>query len=422
VPSRPTSRRTWQLLRERTVADLKSALLIAAAFFGVLLFPTFNSELVAVGENPGEVVPGRLSLSQRLGYATLLSSGLASLSTLSEEERNERRHNAQPPWLLEAISASPLPQCMVSRTIKIGDNSLDVQALSTAIVAAEMYNRNWFVRSAKRVLGRLHHRIFGTYPNFSYGIAQVKLATARMTVQGSFGSGLSDAELFELLQGDCDNINVASRYIESLAAAQPATGNLRSLIGRIGAIYSGAEPGSEGSFLYEQSIVGAYFLLQPEPSEAEPAAAEDKVQYCVGFARGDETGTNGSDVADAIKGAPKAGIAVHAEIWTDETSPSSYRDGLSAKRRAWVVGELVGMGFDKSRVTVTAIGRKPAKALSPCGLSYATITVDMPWPKESPEVDAPAEKAAPPEAAPAADLPKAGVPPFSKGRPRKSLD
>jgi hypothetical protein len=395
---------------------------IAVVFLCILLLPTFNSELSAAGEGPGDVLPGRLSLSQRLGYAILLNSSLVSLSPLSEEDRNERRLDAQLPWPVETNGASPLPRCMVSRTIKIGDKSLDVQALSTAIIAAEMYNRGWFARTVKTLLGRLHRSLFGTYPNFSYGLAQVKLVTARKTIEGSFGSRLSDADLFELLHSDCDNINVASRYIDSLAAAQPDTGGLKSLVGRISAIYSGAERGSQGSFLYEQSIIGAYFLLQPELPEAEDAPAGDKVRYCIAFARGDETGSDPSDVSDSIKETPKAGIAVHAEIWTDELSPSTYREGLAAARREWLVGEFVRMGFDRSRVTVTAIGRKPVTTSTVCGLSFATVTVDMPLPQVVPPADAPADNAAPPEAAPAADLPKVDPAPSGKRQPRKTAD
>ena len=376
--------------------------------------PTFNPELKARGE--GDVVPGRLSMTQRLGYAILLNSGVASLQPMTQQERDDLRHVNQLPWPVQINSDSPLPACIADDTVQVQGQDLSIRSLTLSIISAEIYNRDWLTRSVKFALSRAYQDFRGTIPNFSYGTAQVKLSTAKVLLTKEFGNGLTDKDIYQILENDCDNASLAGRYIANTLADQ-APKNLEDAIAIAATTYVGGNHASEASRLYVEAVSGAYHLLQPDQAPAaDDESAQNEQTFCVGFPRGAGIGTLDSSFTDFVGKNPAAlQVDLSAMLWTAEKTPLVYRNDLVSARHQWLADALKRMGFDPAKITLTDIASsndldRVLSAPDRCDLSFAKITLNMPATPETPDADSDAPKTASPQPAPA---PAASVAPMA---------
>jgi hypothetical protein len=86
-----------------------------------------------------------------------------------------------------------------------------------AIIAVENYGRPPFRRWLQEILARACLAVCGKVPDFSLGIGQVKLSTARMVLQlQAPGSAEADAKLLDLLLNPWENLRIVQGYLELL--------------------------------------------------------------------------------------------------------------------------------------------------------------------------------------------------------------
>lgn len=398
MASRPIFPPPWPALLRHTATELLCIFGLGALFIVCLLVPAFNSERSATTDRPGGVVvAGRLTLTQRLGYAILLNSGVADLRELADKERSDLLNQIDlPPWPVELSNDSLMPQCVADDIIKIGNEDLSLQALTLSIISAEMYNRDGIIRRAKFPVSDIYNAIFGKIPNFSYGVAQVKLETAKHILEKKFDNKLIDNDILELLRNDCDNASIAEQYVKDIIDENAVVGTRDDAIDKVASVYVGAERNSEGSRLYIESVLGAYYLLRPnDPATPETADAAGNVQGCVGFSRGRDSGKFDPIFADFLQSHPEAvHVSVKAEFWTDELKPIDYRAGLATARRKWLTDQLRDMGFDETKIEMADVNQegdiaRVLSGLDRCDLSFAKLTLDMPLaaaaPPPSPE-------------------------------------
>lgn len=401
MDSRHTFPPIWRALLRRTASELKWFALLGTLFALILLVPAFNSELLAIGERPDTPLPGRLTLSERLGYATLLNSGLAELQPLTDEDRQNLRTQAQRPWPVQISSHSPIPNCLSDEAVKIGDQELSLRRLSISILAAEMYNRDKLIRRVKEVLGKFYENLFAAVPDFSYGVGQIKISTAKEILLQSVGAQISDDDIVSLLKSDCDNVAISGAYIKQLLNNRNLDDDQDGVIEKVAASYQGAAYGAEGSRLYLMAVLGAYHLLTPDvpPDAGVENPANDNVHFCIGFERGGVVGTDETDFASFLeKHASARLVSASAEVWTDEQKPDAYRQALETAREKWVNEKLKSLGFDPANTAVKAI-TAASRQTHDCDVdSFAKITLDMPWPAEETEPQSPPIIIPPPSA------------------------
>jgi len=335
------------------------------------------------------VVPGRLTLAQRLGYAILMNSGFGALQPLSEADRDALRAQALLPWPIKISDNLPLASCIPDDQVKVGGEDVSIQLLTLSIIAAEMYNRDGFIRNIKFSFSHIYKNLFGVIPDFSYGIAQVKLSTAKKVLSETFDGKLDDDDVLVLLRGDCDNASLAARFIADQVNQQASAGNSDDVIRKVAAIYQGANEYSEGTRLYVESVVGAYNLLHPPEETTSEESADNNVAFCIGFPRGEATGTIDPAMSDFFHDHPEAlQVNVTGELWTDEDKPPAYRAGLEDARTKWLNENLQELGIDGANTKVIEVdSREFSKRFGnfgKCSRSFAKITLDMPIPAETP--------------------------------------
>ena len=380
--SRHISPHIWWALLRRTAFEAKWLIALGAVFLLVILMPSFNPELNAAGQSPDGTLPGRLTLAQRLGYAILMNSGFGTLQSLTNAERDALRAQAQLPWPINISGGLPLASCIPDDQVKVGEENVSIQALSLSIISAEMYNRDGFTRNNKFFISRIYKNIFGSIPNFSYGIAQVKLSTAKKILKETFDGKLDDDDVLVLLRSDCDNANIAARYIENLVNQQASSGNVDEVIRNVAEAYQGANEYSEGTRLYIESVIGAYYLLHPEPEATDQGAVDNNVGFCIGFPRGEVAGTVDTAMPDFFHDHPEAlQVDIKGELWTDEDKPPIYRASLEASRTKWLNEKLQEFGVDSARVKIIQVDASEFKKrfhnFGECDRSFAKITLDM---------------------------------------------
>jgi hypothetical protein len=95
----------------------------------------------------------------------------------------------------------------------------DIMTLTVSLVAVENYVRPSWLRNIEFLIAEISYYISGTVPDFSLGIAQIKLSTVRKINSGPFQDvkqTWNDYQLLKYLKDDCQNIKAAFEYIEYL--------------------------------------------------------------------------------------------------------------------------------------------------------------------------------------------------------------
>ncbi len=202
-----TARPTWAGKSAATVANLLLPTLLGL-LIGAVLAPVLylGSTDVRGRQFSEDAEPGYQPLTaetprQRVAVLALHRANLASITIPQEADGLPPR---RPGWL--SVEGSQLEQCS------------NRNPLVMSIAAVEIYARPAWRRSLETGLARLIHDISGKLPDWSYGIGQIRISTARKAITGALtqtemlgrnvsGLGdLTDIEIFNRLTTPCDNI------------------------------------------------------------------------------------------------------------------------------------------------------------------------------------------------------------------------
>lgn len=167
------------------------------------------------------------------------------------------------------------------------DNPADCasSSLARAVIWAEMYNRPQWWRRLEFDLARLRLQLLGEAPDWSFGIGQIRLSTARKAyrhfasqleepVKSRFEADPSDDELLTLLESSCDNALLVSVILESIATKDQ---NSLQSPAAVANLYRGGENDGEAVFNYPtvvEFLTKKQIFLQGDyiswwPSEAD---------------------------------------------------------------------------------------------------------------------------------------------------------
>lgn len=131
---------------------------------------------------------------------------------------------SRPGWTMTA-----LPQVACSRDPLVG-----------AIVAAEVYNRPASRRALETSLAQMLRSLTGLWPDWSYGMGQIRLSTAREAIAGAdarvsawFGADVAvappDDEIMQSLLDLCENLAMVGLVLDGLGKPEDGPGKRAAL-------------------------------------------------------------------------------------------------------------------------------------------------------------------------------------------------
>jgi hypothetical protein len=433
VQPQRTSPHSFWLLLSRSIRELT---LFGGGFLLLLLaasFEPFNNELNRTDENPDKVVPGHLDLSQRLGYAVLLGGGIGTINPLNEEAQTNGLggYNLQ---VHEAIS-----NCVDNRLLRPNSiSNIDLSALTLSIIAAEKYNRGTFSRKLEFFVARLNQILGGKVPDFTYGVAQMRLSHARDILrERGLDKGLSDYDIMEILEDDCASVAIASDFVSrSVVSADRFSHSPEEIIKKVAQEYNGSPSLASGTFLYTQAVTGAYNLISHGNTGDIQTNDEQIKSFCMSFPYAsresedklkqklDELESSGEATTSPTAPASEAryrvtlseppepakaekkgkanrltepppppppppprksvippGSNVKIHLWTEERSPKSFSKALDIARSEWLMNEFANENILRARVHITNLD-SPSVFKNRCGeemasnISFAHIAFD----------------------------------------------
>jgi tetratricopeptide (TPR) repeat protein len=370
------------------------------------LFEPYNTEKAYRFERPQEVPRDHLTLRTRLGYAVLLRSGYADLhqrpepsrgeggegegeeegagtlgeeeGTLGEEEGTLGEEAKEANLSLFVNEDHPDFSCMEpAEPVSVRGSALDVKRLTMAIVAAEKYNRGSFQRRMEGWIAGLSLRLRGRLPEFSYGLAQIRPATARALLEEELGGlALSNRDLRALLLEPCQNVRLAGRYVDRLSRRFADSDSVGAAVVRVAETYNGASSSTLHGLRYADAVAGAYALLvrdeygeevSGEGGAGEEGAEAEGAAACVTWKPGRVAAAEDTAALRALLGlAPgaSAGERASAKIYAVHGGPGppAYIAGLAERRKAWLTDALAGIGFSRARISFD-----PAGSAGSCG-------------------------------------------------------
>ncbi|HYR10283.1 MAG TPA: hypothetical protein VEQ60_21085 [Longimicrobium sp.] len=239
------------------------------------------------------------------------------------------------------------------------------EALTTALIAAEKYNRSSFQRRVEGWLARSTLRLRGRLPEYSYGLSQLRPSVARALLAPELGGDpLPDHELLALLTNTCHSARLAELYVDALAQRFAGSGTTEKVLERIIRAYNGASSETVHGMRYVDAVRGAYQLLTKEADE-DPDQKDyqptDQGIACLRFPLASPEGaTRGAEgpyeLADQMlakldtTAAPgQTRVTYYIDQFAGE-GPSLYRERMMVRRREWVRSELLRVGFSGDRI------------------------------------------------------------------------
>lgn len=152
---------------------------------------------------------------QRLALVVMQSAGLIVPNpNFGESNQDGDKDNIE--W---AIMSSPIERCAFDRITRV-------------LVAVESYVRPEWRRRLEIAIAHLIYDITGNFPNWTFGIGQIRLDTARHAMQTAmdriepvFGTQYNrlptEEELFNLLEDECSNVSIAQLIMLQSTADTP---------------------------------------------------------------------------------------------------------------------------------------------------------------------------------------------------------
>jgi hypothetical protein len=155
--------------------------------------------------------------------------------------------------------------------------------LILAIAVAEMYQRSAWRRNFEIAAARLLYSLTGSYPDWSYGVGQIRLNTARDAIVKARSRlepiiknvgpiDISDGALFKILAEPCQNLAVLGLVVDDGARSEETVADITSR-------YRGGPelPLVPGVVSYA-SLVSEIYWGRMDPDYAESEGAKDYLQ------------------------------------------------------------------------------------------------------------------------------------------------
>lgn len=116
-----------------------------------------------------------------------------------------------------AIAKRPLVNYQNCSFWRDPNTSLIPPSFVKAIVTVENYGRPPLRRWLETILAKNHLLLTGKLPNYSLGIGQVKVSTAKLLIErqrkDSLGTNDRDLDMFNSLLNPCENLNFVHQYL-----------------------------------------------------------------------------------------------------------------------------------------------------------------------------------------------------------------
>jgi hypothetical protein len=126
------------------------------------------------------------------------------------------------------------------------------------------------------MITQAYHQAFGTIPDFTYGVGQLRFHRAKEILNQRFPTPLADEDVFALLENECDNASLVVEYISELAAEaeKDETISVTDPIETVVKMYIGSTRETESSRHYVQAVRGAYQLIDQQDKDTTPEAKD----------------------------------------------------------------------------------------------------------------------------------------------------
>jgi hypothetical protein len=146
------------------------------------------------------------------------------------------------------------------------ENSLLPKAFTLSVVAVENYVRPPLRRWVEEIVARTNFHLLGRIPDFSFGIGQVRLSTAKLLVQqGTAKKTLvtyDDKELLELILNPCENISLVNEYLSLLIKKSGFNHFDREAAFVILGQYNGQQESDQHNQIYQEVVWETFLLYQ----------------------------------------------------------------------------------------------------------------------------------------------------------------
>jgi hypothetical protein len=334
----------------------------AAMTVGYLSIEPFNPEQPAAGEDPQQASSSQLTVNQRLGYATLLSSGYAAVGpgevVVEDTPSGDTQRVVTPPPYPVRLTSDAVLKCIPHLRV---DARVSFERLVVAILAAESFNRGEVYRSLEFAFARTWRLFSGEVPDLTFGIAQVRFSKAKEILQSLISRSLPDREVLSILEEPCDNVAIASRYIQEILSQVPASASPKDTVLTVANKYVGAGPDSKAAYFYLAAVTGAYELLGGEASDPV-----QRGRFCVAFDRFSAEYEITEPDAGNLKGSavdlsrlsldPSAGIVV--TFWNGEENFGDFSHTLTESRKTRLRELATRLNIEPGLVNLQELGTR----------------------------------------------------------------
>jgi hypothetical protein len=144
------------------------------------------------------------------------------------------------------------------------EDSVIPKAFILSVIAVENYARPPFRRWLEEVVARANLQFLGEVPDYSFGVGQIKLSTARLVIQQGTTTKTvvvnNNRELLKLVLDPCENMRLASEYLNMLMKKSGFSHFTKKSAFAILRQYNGQQDLDQKNQIY-QEVVWEVFLL-----------------------------------------------------------------------------------------------------------------------------------------------------------------
>jgi hypothetical protein len=225
---------------------------------------------------PSFLAKSFLSRCQTAGFSfpagvilVIMISGLTitKVPNSSRTTRPERYHRLA----LAAINRMPFAKYQHCSSLQSKD-TLIPGSFILAVVAVENYGRPLLRRWLEELLAKISLALLGRIPDYSLGVGQLKLSTARLVVDQKAtrkqDDTLADSELLQLVVNPCENLGIVHGYLDLLMHKFGFSSFDKSAAMIILRHYNGQQSLKQESQIYQEVVWEVFSLYRKNGSRS----------------------------------------------------------------------------------------------------------------------------------------------------------
>ncbi|MBO1350048.1 MAG: hypothetical protein EBE86_022930 [Hormoscilla sp. GUM202] len=135
-----------------------------------------------------------------------------------------------------------------------------------AVIAVENYGRPSQRRWLEEMLAKTNLLFTGKAPDYSLGVGQIKLSTARLVLQQK---AVDDSELLKMVLNPCKNIMLVHEYLSLLMRKLGLTKFDKAVVNVMLKEYNGQEEGNPENLTYQEVVWEVFCVYQKFPVSAQ---------------------------------------------------------------------------------------------------------------------------------------------------------